>query len=145
MLGIPLEAGRLFTEDDGAGRPPVAIVNREMARRFWADGNPLGRQIRAVEGPRAATMTIVVIVANVRPPFQVGDVPQIDVSYRQQSEANIVLMVRTAPATPAPVAAIKQAIWSVEARQARVRATRRDRESRILRLYARCCCLVRNK
>jgi putative ABC transport system permease protein len=118
VLGIPLEAGRLFTDDDGVGRPPVAIVNREMARRFWADGNPLGRQIRAGEGPRAATMTIVGIVGNVRPPFQVGDVPQIYVSYRQQSEPSIVLMVRTAPPTPAPVAAIKQAIWSVEARQA---------------------------
>jgi predicted permease len=117
-LGIPLEAGRLFTDDDGAGRPPVAIVNREMARRFWADGNPIGRQIRGGEGPRAATMTIVGIVGNVRPPFQVGDVPQIYVSYRQQSEANIVLMVRTPPATPAPIAAIKRAIWAVEARQA---------------------------
>jgi putative ABC transport system permease protein len=117
-LGIPLEAGRLFTDDDGAGRPPVAIVNREMARRFWADGNPIGRQIRGGEGPRAATMTIVGIVGNLRPPFQVGDVPQLYVSYRQQSEANIVLMVRTPPSTPAPIAAIKRAIWAVEARQA---------------------------
>jgi hypothetical protein len=118
VLGIPLEAGRLFTDDDGAGRPPVAIVNREMARRFWADGNPIGRQIRAGEGPRAATMTIVGIVGNVRPPFQVGDVPQIYVSYRQQSEPNIVLTLRTAPSTTAPIAAIKRAIWAVEARQA---------------------------
>ncbi len=118
MLSIPLEAGRLFTEDDGAGHPPVAIVNREMARRFWPDGNPLGRQIRAGEGPRAATMTIVGIVGNVRPPFQFGDAPQIYVSYRQQSEPNIALMVRTASSAPLPIAAIKQAIWSVEPRQA---------------------------
>jgi putative ABC transport system permease protein len=118
VLGIPLEAGRLFTDDDTSVRPPVAIVNREMARRFWADGSPVGRQIRAGEGPRAATMTIVGVVGNVRPPFQVGEVPQIYVSYRQQSEPNIVLTVRTASRTPAPVAAIKRAIWSVEPRQA---------------------------
>jgi len=118
VLGIPLEKGRLFTDDDGVGRPPVAVVNREMARRFWADGNPIGRQIRAGEGPRDATMTIVGVVGNVRPPFQIGDTSQIYVSYRQQSEPNIVLTVRTAPNTAAPVAAIKRAIWTVEARQA---------------------------
>jgi hypothetical protein len=117
-LGIPLEAGRLFTEEDAPGRPAVAIVNREMARQFWADGNPIGRQIRAGEGPRAATMTIVGIVGNVRPPFQTGDVPQIYVSYRQQSEPNIALIVRTRPGSPAPIAALKQAIWSVEPKQA---------------------------
>ena len=118
VLGIPLETGRLFTDDDGVGRPAVAVVNREMARRFWADGNPIGRQIRAGEGPRDATMTIIGVVGNVRPPFQIGDTPQIYVSYRQQSEANIVLTVRTAPNAAAPVAAIKRAIWTVEARQA---------------------------
>jgi putative ABC transport system permease protein len=118
VLGIPLEAGRLFTDDDTSARPPVAIVNREMARRFWADGSPIGRQIRAGEGPRAATMTIVGVVGNVRPPFQVGEVPQIYVSYRQQSEPNIVLTVRTLSRTSAPIAAIKRAIWSVEPRQA---------------------------
>ena len=118
VLGIPLEAGRLFTDDDNTGRPPVAIVNREMAQQFWPGTSPIGRQIRAGEGPRAATMTIVGIVGNVRPPFQTGDVPQLYVSYRQQSEANIALVVRTSRGSPAPVAAIKQAIWSVDSRQA---------------------------
>src|SRR6185503_14577794 len=58
-LGIPLETGRFFNEDDAAGRPPVAVVNREMARRFWPDGNPVGRRIRAGDGPRNATMTVI--------------------------------------------------------------------------------------
>src|SRR4029453_8707949 len=76
VLGIPLEAGRLFTDDDTSARPPVAIVNREMARRFWADGSPIGRQIRAGEGPRAATMTIVGVVGNVRPPVRSAKCPR---------------------------------------------------------------------
>jgi putative ABC transport system permease protein len=117
-LGIPLEAGRLFTDEDAAGRPPVAIINREMAQQFWPGADPIGRQIRAGEGPRDATMTIVGIVGNVRPPFQAGDVPQLYVSYRQQSEANIALVVRTPAQSAVPVAAIKQAIWSVDPRQA---------------------------
>jgi predicted permease len=117
-LGIPLEGGRLFGDDDIGGRPAVAIVNREMAQQFWKGGSPIGRQIRAGDGPRAQTMTIVGVVGNVRPPFQMGDAPQLYVSYQQQGEPNMALLIRTAPQTPLPLAAIKQAIWSVDSRQA---------------------------
>ena len=95
----------------------MAIVNRELAERYFPDG-AVGRQIRSGEGPRAATMTIVGVVGNVRAPFQVGDVPQLYVSYQQQGEPNMALVVRTAPGTPLPLAQIKQAIWSVDSRQA---------------------------
>jgi putative ABC transport system permease protein len=117
-LGIPLEAGRLFNDDDTGARPPVAIVNREMAQQFWKSESPIGRQIRAGDGPRARTMTIIGVVGNVRPPFQMGDVPQLYVSYLQQGEPNMALVIRTAPQTPLPLAAVKQAIWSVDPRQA---------------------------
>ena len=117
-MGIPLEGGRVFTDDDASGRPPVALVNREFAQRFWPGGTAIGRQIRSGDGPRAATMTIVGIVGNVRPPFQATDAPQLYVCYRQQSEPNAVLIVRTAPGRSLPLAQIKQAIWLVEPRQA---------------------------
>ena len=117
VMGIPLVAGRLFTNDDTAGKPPVAIVNRELAERYFPDG-AIGRQIRSGEGPRAATMTIVGVVGNVRSPFQVGDVPQLYVSFRQQPEPNMAFVVRTAPGVALPLAQIKQAIWAVDPRQA---------------------------
>ncbi len=117
VIGIPLLAGRVFTNDDTTGKPPVAIVNRDLAERYFP-GGALGRQIRSGEGPRAATMTIVGVVGNVRAPFQIGDVPQLYVSYQQQGEPNMALVVRTAPHTPLPLAQIKQAIWSVDSRQA---------------------------
>ena len=117
VMGIPLVSGRVFTDDDAAGRPPVAIVNRELAERYFPDG-AVGRQIRSGEGPRAATMTIVGVVGNVRAPFQVGDAPQVYVSYQQQGEPNMALVVRTAPGTPLPLAQIKQAIWAIDSRQA---------------------------
>ena len=45
-LGIPLRGGRDFTESDGSGAEPVAIVNEAFARRFWKDESPVGRTIR---------------------------------------------------------------------------------------------------
>src|SRR5271155_216759 len=41
-LGIPLLAGREFTEADGTTAPKVAIVSDSMAKRFFPGRNPLG-------------------------------------------------------------------------------------------------------
>ena len=40
-LKIPLIRGRRFTEADGRGAEPVAIINEAMARQFWPDRDPL--------------------------------------------------------------------------------------------------------
>jgi predicted permease len=44
-LRIPIVRGRSFTPRDVEGAPGVAIVNETMARRYWSDGNPIGRSI----------------------------------------------------------------------------------------------------
>jgi len=63
-------------------------------------------------------MTIVGIVGNVKTMMQRDDVPQIYVSYLQQSEPNAILLVRSAATGSAPIDAVKRAIWSIEPRQA---------------------------
>jgi len=44
-LGIPLLAGRTLTAADGAGRPPVAVVNEAGARRFWPGESAIGKRV----------------------------------------------------------------------------------------------------
>jgi predicted permease len=44
-VGIPLVAGRDFTEADSLGRPRVAIVNEAFARRFELGVNPVGKRL----------------------------------------------------------------------------------------------------
>jgi putative ABC transport system permease protein len=41
VLRVPLLRGRTFTERDGAGAPPVAIINQALARGVWPHGDPL--------------------------------------------------------------------------------------------------------
>jgi len=118
VLGIPVREGRTFSPSDTAEAAPVAIVNEELARQYWPGASPIGRQIRAGVGPREATMTIVGIVGNVKTMMQRDDVPQIYVSYLQQSEPNAILLVRSAATGSAPIDAVKRAIWSIEPRQA---------------------------
>jgi putative ABC transport system permease protein len=46
-MGIPLQSGRAFTEEDGRTKgSQVAIVNQSFARRFWPDANPIGKRVR---------------------------------------------------------------------------------------------------
>jgi predicted permease len=118
VLNIPLRHGRTFAGTDTAGTTPVAVINEEMARLHWPGESPIGQRMLAGTGPRQATMTIVGVVGNVRPPFQTSDVPQLYVSYLQQSEPSMFILVRPQPGRPVRMDAIKAAIWSVEPRQA---------------------------
>ena len=61
-LQIRLLAGRLFDDTDSATSPPVVIVNREAARRFFGSANPIGRTLPLLRQP----MTIVGLVENVK-------------------------------------------------------------------------------
>jgi MacB-like periplasmic core domain len=45
-LGIPLRRGRGFTEQGREGAPRVAIIDEQLARQAFGDGDPLGRRIR---------------------------------------------------------------------------------------------------
>ena len=44
-MKIPIIAGRDFRMSDGKGAPKVCIVNEKFAKRFFKDGNAIGRHI----------------------------------------------------------------------------------------------------
>ncbi len=46
VLRIPLLAGRLFLETDNSNAPPVAIISRGMAERYWPGENALGKRFK---------------------------------------------------------------------------------------------------
>jgi hypothetical protein len=45
VLGVPLIAGRDFTDGDQAGAEPVAIVSESLARRIFSNGDALNRKL----------------------------------------------------------------------------------------------------
>lgn len=79
-LGVRLVAGRGFEERDSRTALPVAIVNTTMARRFWPEGNAVGKRVR-LDGP----WRVVVGVVNDVRRSQLSDPagPQIYVPYDQ--------------------------------------------------------------
>jgi putative ABC transport system permease protein len=113
LLGIPLRAGRTFSDSDSVETPHVIVINDVMARRFWPDQNPIGQQIKSGAGPRLRVATVIGVVGDVRPTHRLEVPPQIYTSYLQQSEPNATLLVKTAAGQGAPIDAIKQAIRTV--------------------------------
>jgi putative ABC transport system permease protein len=64
-LGIPLIRGRLLDDRDRVGSVHTAVIDQEMANRYWPGEDPLGQRIRfgRTDGP---LHTIVGIVGDVR-------------------------------------------------------------------------------
>src|SRR4030095_8545791 len=85
LLGIPLRAGRTFTDTDSVDAPQAIVINDVMARRFWPDQNPIGQQIKSGIGPRLRVATIVGVVGDVRPTHRLAIPPAIYTSYPQPS------------------------------------------------------------
>jgi putative ABC transport system permease protein len=57
-LGIPLLRGRDFTRHESTGSAPLAIVNETLARRLWANRDPIGQRVR-VGGPGEAVREVI--------------------------------------------------------------------------------------
>lgn len=49
-FGIQLRHGRLFTDADREGAPPVAILSESAARYYWPDENPVGKRLVVGKG-----------------------------------------------------------------------------------------------
>lgn len=62
-LGIPLLAGRAFTDADVAGAHDVAIVNDVVARRYWPNDNPIGKHVNMSGQPAGPWYEVVGVVA----------------------------------------------------------------------------------
>lgn len=45
-MGIPVIRGRDFSEHDDGSAPPVGIIDEQLARKVFGDGDPLGKRFR---------------------------------------------------------------------------------------------------
>jgi predicted permease len=111
-LRIPVVRGRAFTQRDVAGSPRVAIVNETMARRYWRDGNPVGRHV-ASGGERIEVVGVArdgkYRSLNEAPrPYMYFPLPQ---TYR----SDVKLHVRSNAETGAMLSAIREAFRELDA------------------------------
>jgi predicted permease len=87
--------GRYFREDEDGSKPPVAVINERMARRYFPGENPLGRQIYQ-QGDEKHPSEIVGVVNDI----QEGQLdatagPTAYLPFRQHPQGDFALVVRT--------------------------------------------------
>ena len=113
-LGIPLVMGRDFEPADRLGGPPVAIVNRELARREWPGESPLGKRMKIV-GPPEVVATVIGVAGNVKQlTLADPDEPQLYVAKAQSPGIFSSVVARTTGDPEATGPAVRDAIWSVD-------------------------------
>ncbi len=108
-MGIPLLAGRAFAASDTAEAPPVVIVNRTLATRFWPGENPIGGRL-TVDAISGRVAEVAGVVADVKPQGLEGeDWPAIYNPYAQASAPAMTVVARFA-GSAAPLAAAAQRV-----------------------------------
>jgi putative ABC transport system permease protein len=67
VFEIPVLRGRVFDDLDDSSGPPVIVINRAFADRWWPDGqDPLGQRIRIRGGHDEPEREVIGVVENVR-------------------------------------------------------------------------------
>jgi putative ABC transport system permease protein len=110
-IGATLMRGRAFTSRDHAAAPLVAIVNEAAVRRWFPEGQPIGRQVQM-----GGTREIVGVVADMlQGNPQQEPTPQLFVPYAQRTTRAIWLVVRTAADPRTLVPSIRATISAFDA------------------------------
>jgi len=94
VMGIPLVAGRLFTDADTADTTPVGIVDERLASTVWPGENPIGRRFRA-QRDDAPWVTIVGVVGHIKHDgLTIDPRPQVYWNYQQWPMDRQVIVAR---------------------------------------------------
>ena len=124
-MRIPIIRGRDFDEHDAAGRPNVAIVNRAFVRRYFPDGDPIGKRISLDFVPNEPQREIVAVVGDTAAgPLQHQEEPAIYVHQMQQSSrfagpwvylrVGMTFVLRTSGEPTRIVESVKRAVAEVD-------------------------------
>ena len=93
--GVPVMRGRRFTGTERSDGQRVAIISEAMARRFWPDGDAVGRLVRR-PGMDDADLRVVGVAADIKV-RSLGEAPRFMVyqPYAQVSRTRFRVVART--------------------------------------------------
>jgi predicted permease len=116
MLGVPLLAGREFTERDTLGAPKVAVVNEQFAKHFFGNQNPIGRKLARGAGDVTLDIEIVGVVRDSHYAGVKQSPPKVYFTPWRQHEdiGTMSFYVRTALPTSQMIAQTRQVMSSLD-------------------------------
>jgi putative ABC transport system permease protein len=119
-LRIPLLRGRLFTDADSPTAQRVVVVNESLVRRFFPEGDPLGKQVTFGNpaNPQARWATIVGVVGDTRR-GGVDRAPWAELYYplAQAPDSAMYALVRTSGDPAALMRSAQAEVWAIDRNQ----------------------------
>jgi putative ABC transport system permease protein len=122
-MNINLRQGRFFDDHDDAQSQPVTIINETMARQYWPGESALGKRFKVGSiDDQVPWITIVGIVGDIKE-MGLEAPPKAEMFFPYQQLPRVLwnmprdLTVRTTGDPLSLVAAVRQAVWSVDPAQ----------------------------
>jgi predicted permease len=123
VLGMPLERGRIFSDEDLEDTPQVAIINQAAARTYWPNQDPLGKRVRLhldtrglASSAKPAWTTIIGVIADARTEsLAEAAIPQIYRSVYQRPAKNLAIFLRGQLDPSAISAQVREQVQAVDA------------------------------
>jgi putative ABC transport system permease protein len=116
-LGVRILKGRGFTDQDKAEAQPVVMVNETLAKKYWTNGDALGKRMR-FSGPwdkdKNPWMEIIGIVQDVKHELTVAVTPDFYLPHAQDPWNAMVLVAKTRVEPQSLAADIRQQVWSFD-------------------------------
>ncbi|HEY2856241.1 MAG TPA: ABC transporter permease [Gemmatimonadaceae bacterium] len=113
-LGIPIIAGRTFTERDVQGTPGVAVVNAHMAAHIWPGESALGKRL-SFEGPNGPWVTVIGIARDTRYNSLGEETPDfLFLPFAQNPRAEMVLSIRASGRGAVSAGSIRELVHMVD-------------------------------
>ncbi len=114
-MGVQLLEGRDFTSADDQNSPPVAIISRSMARKYWPETDPLGKRFQKGGHGKITMLTVVGIAADTK---QYGPaaktLTEYYLPYRQNPQQRFTLVVRTKSDPLAMQSAVRDQVQALD-------------------------------
>jgi putative ABC transport system permease protein len=116
LMQIALREGRELADSDADGTVRVTVISKSLARRYFADGNPLGKKLKVGQADDDSPwMTIVGIVDDVHYSWiSKDDIPTIYRTFRQSPPYHSSLVLRTGGDPLSLVPAVRSQIAAVD-------------------------------
>ena len=127
-MGVPLRAGRDFTDRDTLDAPKVVIVNETLAHKYWPSADAIGKRL-TLDNPRNPTqpvewLTVVGVIKDLKQGSWTN-APANEIYLPFQQDAifssgtagpftTMTLVVRTSVSPESLGNAIQQSVWSLD-------------------------------
>jgi putative ABC transport system permease protein len=116
VMRMPLVRGRFFSEQDSPSNPDVAIISETLARRYFPNQDPIGRQMRFGFPPNSnVPREIVGVVGDVRDvALSKNPGPVMYVPFSQAPLYGGEVVVRSSLSVSSVAAAVREVVRSID-------------------------------